>query len=147
MGIKNFQPLPHRMEDLGVIDGIRYINNSMSTNEAAAIASFKAVAGNKIIILGGRKKGGGCEEYLKLLIAEAKACVILGENAQEIAQFFQQNKYNRYKIVQTMKEAIRVAREFAQRGDIIMLNPGFASFGNFRDFQERGEAFRNGIKD
>ncbi len=145
MGIKNFKPLPHRLEDLGVINGIRYVNNSMSTNEASAIASFRAVPGNKIIIVGGRIKGDRCENYLKLLADKAKAVVILGENAEDIARFFDNIQYKNYVIAQDMDEAIAGARKFARPGDIIMLNPGFASFGHFRDFQERGEAFKNGI--
>ncbi len=144
-GIKNFKPLPHRLEDLGMINGIRYINNSMSTNEASAIASFQAVSGNKIVIVGGRAKGDRCEDYLKLLVEKAKAVVILGENAKEIAEFFDNRQYKNYVIAKDMDEAIACARKFAREGDIIILNPGFASFGHFRDFQERGEAFKNGV--
>ncbi|MEO0124116.1 MAG: UDP-N-acetylmuramoyl-L-alanine--D-glutamate ligase [candidate division WOR-3 bacterium] len=145
MGIKNFKSLPHRLEDMGVINGIRYINNSMSTNEASAIASFLAVPGNKIVIVGGRAKGDRCENYLKLLADNAKAVVILGENAEDIAEFFDNIQYKNYIIATNMDEAIAGARKFAREGEIIMLNPGFASFGHFRDFQERGEAFKNGV--
>ncbi|MEO0205230.1 MAG: UDP-N-acetylmuramoyl-L-alanine--D-glutamate ligase [candidate division WOR-3 bacterium] len=144
-GIRNFKSLPHRLEDIGIIDGIRYVNNSMSTNEASAIASFKALPGNKIVIVGGREKGDRCENYLRLLIGEAKAIVILGENAKRIAMFLEENKYNNYVVVQDMNEAIVEAKKFANAGDTIMLNPGFASFGNFRDFQERGDAFKHGV--
>ncbi|MEO0161553.1 MAG: UDP-N-acetylmuramoyl-L-alanine--D-glutamate ligase [candidate division WOR-3 bacterium] len=144
-GIKQFKTLPHRLEDLGIINGIRYINNSMSTNEASAIASFRAIPGNKVVIVGGRSKGDPALNYLQILIAEAKGVVILGENAQDIARFFIQNGFLKYAIAQNMDEAIAWARKFAQPGDVIMLNPGFASFGHFRDFQERGEAFKNGI--
>uniref|UniRef100_A0A7C4TCD6 UDP-N-acetylmuramoylalanine--D-glutamate ligase n=1 Tax=candidate division WOR-3 bacterium TaxID=2052148 RepID=A0A7C4TCD6_UNCW3 len=145
-GVKSFKPLKHRLEDLGVINGVRYINNSMCTNEVSAIESFKAVEGDKIIIVGGREKGDNLENYLKLLIHSAKACVILGENAEFIAQYFKQHKFFKYKIAKNMKEAVNFAREFAKNGDVIMLNPGFASFGIFRDFLERGEAFKDAVK-
>jgi len=144
-GIKTLNPLPHRLEEVGVIEGIRYINNSMSTNEASAIASFQAVPGNKIVIIGGREKGDSCKNYFKILIKEAKGIVILGENANQVAQFLKKNRYKNYIIVRDMNEAITKARRFAQKGDVIMLNPGFASFGDFRDFQERGKAFKNGV--
>lgn len=144
-GIMDFKPLPHRLEEIGIIDGIRYINNSMSTNEASAIASFLAVSGDKVVIIGGREKGDRCENYLNLLIKEAKGIVILGENAKDIARFLQENHYERFTTVEDMNEAVKKAREFARIGDIIMLNPGFASFGNFRDFQERGEAFKDAV--
>jgi UDP-N-acetylmuramoylalanine--D-glutamate ligase len=144
-GIKNFKSLPHRLEEIGLIDGIRYINNSMSTNEASAIASFQAVPGNKIVIIGGREKGDRCLNYLRLLIKEAKGIIILGENADQIAQFIKANNYENYVIARDMDEALIAAKKFASVGDIILLNPGFASFGHFKDFQERGEAFKNGI--
>ncbi len=144
-GLKNFKSLPHRLEEVAVIDGIRYINNSMSTNEASAIASFRAISGNKIVIIGGREKGDHCEKYLALLVKEAKGIVILGENAESIARVLENWHYQNYEIAQDMHDAVIRARKFAEKGDIIMLNPGFASFGHFRDFQERGEAFKNAI--
>lgn len=144
-GVKKSKPLPHRLEDLGVVDGVRYINNSMCTNESAAIASFKTIKGNKIVIVGGRAKGGRSEQYLDLLIKEAKACVILGDNASDIAQYFKDRGFTRHSIARDMAEAIRESRGFASAGDTIILNPGFASFGLFRDFVQRGEAFKNGI--
>lgn len=144
-GIKTIKSLPHRLEEIGVINGIRYINNSMSTNEASAITSFHAVPGSKIVIIGGREKGDSCQNYLKLLIKEAKGIIILGENANQIVQFLKEKNYGNYTVVHNMEEAIIAAKRYAQKGDTIMLNPGYASFGNFRDFQERGEAFRNGV--
>ena len=145
-GIRDFKSLPHRLEDLGIIGGVHYINNSMCTNEMAAITSFKAVKGNKIIIAGGRPKGDRALKYLDLLIMEAKACVLMGDNAQDIAQYFTNKGYSRYKVAKDMNDAIIKSRIFASPGDTIMLNPGFASFGLFRDFADRGDAFKNGIR-
>lgn len=142
-GIATFKPLPHRLEDCGVHAGIRYINNSMCTNEHAAIASFKAVPEPKIVIVGGREKGDAAQAYLDMLTREAKACIILGENGARIARFFESAGYDRFAIAKDMPDAVRLARTFAQAGDTIMLNPGYASFGLFKDFEERGEAFRN----
>lgn len=142
-GIKTIKSLPHRLEEVAVIDGICYINNSMSTNEASAITSFQAVPGSKIVIIGGREKGDSCQNYLRLLIKEAKGIIILGENANQIVQFLKKKHYVNYTVVHNMEEAIIAAKRYAQKGDTIMLNPGYASFGNFRDFQERGEAFRD----
>jgi UDP-N-acetylmuramoylalanine--D-glutamate ligase len=142
-GIAAFKPLPHRLEDCGMHAGVRYINNSMCTNEQAAIASFKSIPGPKIVIAGGKEKGDTAHEYLDLLAREAKACIILGENADKIRVFFESVHYDRFAIATTMEEAVKAARSFARPGDTIMLNPGYASFGLFRDFAERGEAFRH----
>ncbi len=144
-GIRSFPGLPHRLEDLGIIAGVRYINNSMCTNEAAAIHSFRAVPGAKIVIAGGRSKGHPGRSYLDLLVQEAKACVLLGDNTAEIESYFKTRGYTQYAVARTMAEAVALSRSFAAAGDTVMLNPGYASFGLFRDFQDRGEAFKHAV--
>ncbi len=145
-GLMDFRGLPHRLEDVGVINGIRYINNSMCTNASAAVASYQAVKGSKVVILGGRNKGDEGERYFDELIASAKACVLLGENAGPVAEYFEAHGYTNYAIARDMSDAVHKARGYAVSGDIIFLNPGFASFDRFRDFEERGEAFRNAAR-
>ena len=145
-GIKAFSSLSHRLEDLGFIHGIRYINNSMCTNATAAIASFRALEGPRVVILGGKHKGDEGERYFDVLMKEAKACVILGENAHFIACHFQAKGYKQYSIAQDMKDAVNKARSYTSPGDTIMLNPGFASFDYFGNFEERGEAFKNAAR-
>jgi len=145
-GLRTFKNLPHRLEDLGSILGIRYINNSMCTNATAAIASLQAIDGFKIVILGGKHKGDVGEAYFDVLMRQAKACVILGENAHFIADYFQNHGYKYYSIAQHMDDAVKKARSFARPGDTIVLNPGFASFDNFVNFEERGEAFKNAAR-
>ncbi len=142
-GLATFKTLPHRLEDIGVIRGIRYINNSMCTNEHAAIESFKAVKGTRIVIIGGKQKGDKGENYLNLLTKEAKACVILGDNACAIAAYFRTKNFSKFTIAESMDDAVRKARTFAMAGDTILLNPGFASFDYFANFEERGETFKN----
>ncbi len=142
-GLITFKTLPHRLEDVGIIRGIRYINNSMCTNENAAIASFKAVKGTKIVIVGGKQKGDKGDNYLELLTEEADACVVLGENASYIVSYFKAHNFERYAVADNMDDAIVKARAFAKSGDTILFNPGFASFDYFTNFAERGEVFRN----
>ncbi|UCD18881.1 MAG: UDP-N-acetylmuramoyl-L-alanine--D-glutamate ligase [candidate division WOR-3 bacterium] len=145
-GVMNFTGLPHRLEDVGVIHDIRYINNSMCTNAGAAVASFHAVEGPKIVILGGRHKGDEGTQYFDVLIKHAKACVLLGENSGFIAEYLEAHQYDRYAIARDMNDAVVKARRFAEPGDVIFLNPGFASFDRFRDFEERGEVFKNAAR-
>jgi UDP-N-acetylmuramoylalanine--D-glutamate ligase len=145
-GIRAFNSLAHRLEDIGLIAGIRYVNNSMCTNATAAIASFHALKGPRVVILGGKHKGDEGERYFDILVKEAKACVILGENAHFIAHYFQAKGYKQYSIAQDMEDAVNKARRYASPGDTIMLNPGFASFDYFGNFEERGEAFKNAAR-
>ena len=113
-----FEPLPHRLEDVGIIQGVRYVNNSMCTNEIAAIASFKAIKGPKIVIVGGKQKGDKAEDYLLVLAKEAKACVILGENAAYIANFFEMKEFAVFTVANSMDDALVKARQFAAVGDL-----------------------------
>ena len=99
----------------------------------------------KIVIVGGKEKGSQAKEYLTLLVSEAKACIILGENAQTIEAFFSAQGYGSYTVAETMEQAIQTARSYATAGDTVILNPGFASFGLFKNFEERGEAFRHEV--
>lgn len=145
-GLMTIKTLPHRLEDLGTIRGIRYINNSMCTNEVAAIASFEAVEGPKIVIVGGKNKGDKADNYLVLLTEKAKACIILGENAKYISDFFDNQQFPAYIIARNMGDALLKAKNFAEPGDTIFLNPGFASFDYFLNFADRGEAFKNAVQ-
>jgi UDP-N-acetylmuramoylalanine--D-glutamate ligase len=142
-GVRTFKNLPHRLEELPTVKGIRYINNSMCTNATAAIESFMAIEGNRVVILGGKHKGDEGQAYFDILIAGAKACVILGENAPFISEYFKQRDFDRFTVAHDMPDAVSKARAFSEPGDIIILNPGFASFDYFGNFEERGEAFRH----
>jgi UDP-N-acetylmuramoylalanine--D-glutamate ligase len=145
-GVRAFKSLPHRLEELRTIKGIRYINNSMCTNATAAIASFKAIEGSKVVILGGKHKGDEGRAYFDVLIGEAKACVILGENARFITDYFRNHGFYKFAVAQDMGDAVQKARDVAEPGDVIMLNPGFASFDYFGNFEERGESFRDAVQ-
>lgn len=144
-GIRSFRTLPHRLEDIGTIEGIRYVNNSMCTNESAAIASLKAITEPVIVIVGGKQKGDRAEHYLDLLTRNAKACVVLGDNAADIKLFFESKHFKRFVVAESMADAVSKARDFAVAGDAILLNPGYASFDYFANFEERGEAFKNAV--
>lgn len=145
-GVRTFQSLPHRLEELPALKGVRYINNSMCTNATAAIESFRAVEGSKVVILGGKHKGDEGQAYFDVLIKQAKACVILGENAPFISEHFKKRGFSRFAVAQDMSDAVKKARAFAASGDIVILNPGFASFDYFGNFEERGEAFRHAVQ-
>jgi len=145
-GIRTFKTLPHRLEDIGTIEGIRYVNNSMCTNESAAIASLAAITEPKIVIVGGKQKGDRAEKYLELLARYAKACIILGDNAADITSFFESRHFKQFAVAESMADAVSKARGFAAAGDTILLNPGYASFDYFANFEERGDAFRNAVR-
>ncbi len=144
--VMSFKGLPHRLEFVEKIRGITFINNSMCTNPSAAIASISAIPGSKIVILGGKEKGFNNTDYLDAVINKARASIIMGENKEKIAAYFKSKGYNSFTLVKDMSQAVKEAFKLARIGDTVLLNPGYTSFGDFKDFEERGEVFKNAVR-
>lgn len=144
--VTSFNGLPHRLEFVRKVRGVSFVNNSMCTNPAAAIASLRAVSGEIIVILGGKEKGLNSTEYLDLVIKKARGSVLIGENKGHIADYFESKGYKAYAVASDMDEAVKDALQLARPGDTVILNPGFASFGDFKDFEERGEVYKDAVR-
>jgi UDP-N-acetylmuramoylalanine--D-glutamate ligase len=147
--LESFHGLPHRLERVAVKGGVVFINNSMSTNPAAAVSSLAAVAQARpvVLIAGGREKGLPVDDHLAAIERQAKWVVLTGENRQHLARSLQQRGFTRWSTSANLRAAVRVARRKARPGDAVLFSPGFASFDQFRDFQERGEEFRSAVLD
>lgn len=142
--LEQFEPVPHRMEDLGEHRGIRWINNSMCTNLAAVDASLAAVDGPVVAIVGGRSKGASMEALADVVSRRSRAAVLIGETAQELS-----NHTTRcglpFAIAPDMESAVAEAAAMARPGDTVVLSPGCSSFDQFSGFEERGRAFREAV--
>ncbi len=144
--VASFTGLPHRLEFVEKINGVVYINNSMCTNPTAAIAALNAISGEKIVILGGQEKDLSSTEYLDSVIKKARVSIIIGENQERLAAYFKSKGYSSYIVAKDIFQAVAQAKKIAQPGETVVLNPGFASFGDFRDFEERGETFKDAVR-
>jgi UDP-N-acetylmuramoylalanine--D-glutamate ligase len=143
-GLKSFQGLPHRMEMVGQAKGVTFINDSKATNPAStapALAAFPPKGGHKRIhwIVGGLPKGDDLDECAPFF-GNIAAAYTIGDAGQRFAEILSP-------ILPTTRsemlcEAIRQAIEVAGEGDIVLLSPACASFDQFRDYEARGEAFR-----
>ncbi|MEN3972021.1 UDP-N-acetylmuramoyl-L-alanine--D-glutamate ligase [Sphingomicrobium sp. XHP0235] len=137
-GFQSFKGLPHRMEIVGVRDGVRFVNDSKATNAesvAPALAAFERIRW----IVGGEAKADGLEPLLGDLTKVVKAYLV-GEAAERFAT--QLGDRVAHVQAETVEEAVRMAAEEAEDGDTVLLSPACASFDQFRDFEERGEVFR-----
>lgn len=143
--ITKFTGLPHRLELIREIDGIRYINNSMCTNPEAAINSLQAVPKPIILITGGKEKKLEIADYLRAIVGNAKYTILIGENRYRLKQALIKLNYKDLAVADSLEMAIAVARQKATKGDTVLFSPGFASFDSYANFIERGEAFRNAI--
>ncbi len=133
---------PHRLERVGEIRGIPFLDDSKGTNAHATAAALRAVPGPVVLILGGRHKGGGYEALLPLLRARARACVLIGESQDYFSALLDQAGIP-YERAEAPLGALKAAYRWAKQGDTVLLSPACASFDQFRDYAQRGEAFRS----
>jgi UDP-N-acetylmuramoylalanine--D-glutamate ligase len=141
--LTTFAGLEHRLELVREIAGVRYVNNSMCTNPAAAVQSLQAFDAPVVLITGGREKDLPIDDYLARIKVRAKATILVGENRVRLFDRLKEIGYSRMQVVETLAEAVREAQSEAEPGDVVLFSPGFASFDAYADFQERGRAFKD----
>lgn len=144
-GLRNFQGLAHRLEDLGSKDGIQVINNSMCTNPDAVIASAASNKARIHLIVGGVNKGLDFKPLANYLSSGKDHVYLFGQDRHEIGSVLAQTIPEPPQFL-TMEEAFIEATNRANAGEIIMLAPGCASTDQFRDFIDRGNVFKAIIK-
>lgn len=142
LGLSSFEGVVHRLEEIGRIGEVVFVNNSMCTNPSAAFRTLTAFREPLVLIVGGKDKGFDTRLLTEAIARRAKHAVLIGEAAQRLSEELGEEGYTSYEIAHSMKEAVKKAYGVASRGDTILLSPGFASFDMFRNFEERGDAFR-----
>ncbi len=138
--VKEFPGLPHRMEFIRNLNGVVYINDSKGTNVDAVAKSLESFSNNVILIAGGRDKDGDFTELRDLVKSKVKALILIGEASQKIANALGDLVSHYFE--KDLKSAVFRAKELAKEGDIVLLSPGCASFDMFKNFEHRGEVFR-----
>jgi len=139
-----FGGLPHRLERIAERDGVLYVNDSKATNVAAAAAGLRAFDGGVHAILGGSLKGEPFDGLRAPVGERCAACYLIGEAAEPIADALAPlaERGMRIERCSELEEAVRAAAGAAQPGEVVLLSPACASFDAFRDFEHRGERFR-----
>lgn len=138
-----FGGLPHRLELVRELNGVRYINNSMCTNPDAGVNSLAAISTPVILITGGKEKNLAIDEYIAVIAKRAKFAILLGENRNRLKTKLEKLSYNQLEVVDSLEKAVARAKAKAVKGDAVLFSPAFASFDSFANFIERGETFRN----
>jgi len=145
--IKEFRSLPHRLQVVGIKDGITYVNDSFSTNVETTIAAINSFSAPIILILGGFDKGLDYTPLGKAIVENShiKAVVVVGKVADKILNSIKDFKGKISTNAKSMKEIIDSARGVASEGDIILLSPAAASFDMFKNYKDRGDQFSEGV--
>jgi UDP-N-acetylmuramoylalanine--D-glutamate ligase len=137
-----FRGVAHRLELVAEVDGVRYVNDSKATNTAAARRGIAAYASQPLrLILGGSLKGESFDELAAELPASVRSIDLIGEAGDDIAAALDRAG-RRYRRAGDLATAVGAAAGEAEAGDVVLLSPACASYDQFRDFEDRGEAFR-----
>ena len=144
--VKNFKGVEHRLEFVREIDGVKYYNDSIGTSPASTIAGLNAFDENIILLAGGSDKGLDYKEIGEVIAKKVGTLILTGPTAQKIEEATKQalSEEKSIEIIHTnnLEESVKVAKEKAKEGDIVLLSPASASFDSFKNFEERGNYFK-----
>lgn len=141
--LHEFPGLPHRMQFIARINGADFINDSKATNVGAAIASVRSVTGLVVLIAGGQGKGADFAAFARSVCEKLRSAILFGEDAAAIEDAF--HGLSPTVRVADLREAVRNAAAIAEAGDTVLLAPACASFDQYRNFEARGEDFRDAV--
>lgn len=136
----DFESLPHRMQFVGLWNGIRFINDSKATKPESTNLTLSSLDGPFLLILGGSEKGSDFSALLPHL-SNVRLAIIHGITSNRIAKSLKDGGFDRFIQVATQREAILKAFEVATPGDTVLLSPSCASFDQFKDYEHRGRVF------
>lgn len=138
--------LPHRMETVGSIAGVRLINDSKSTNADSAIAALRAIDRPAVLLLGGRSKGAGYKALSEEIHArDVRTVVAFGEAANDFERILADSGIEAV-LAPTLEEAVEAGLAAASAGDVLLFSPACSSFDSYRNYEERGDAFVRAVR-
>lgn len=142
--LRTFKGVEHRIEFVCERSGVRYINDSKGTNPDSTVKAIEAMDRPTVLILGGYDKHTGFEEVFDAMHgSQVKACVVLGQTAEEILETARRHGFENicHRAV-TFREAVEKCRDLAEPGDNVLLSPACASWGMFDNYEQRGRVFK-----
>lgn len=146
--LSSFSGLEHRLEFVRSLGGVKYYDDSYSTTPETAIVAMRAFKEPKIVILGGHDKALSFDKMANEVVKNTvKHAVLIGKTGPKIAQLLSQRGFTEItEGLTTMTEIVAEAKKHAQEGDVVLLSPGCSSYGLFRDYKDRGNQFKEAVK-
>ena len=145
-GLRGFAGVPHRLERVASIGGLSFVNDSKATNVAAAAAALRSFDGGVRAILGGSLKGGSFEGLASAVEERCTGCYLIGEAAPQLATDLAGTGVPLHP-AGDLSLAVALAALEAKAGEVVLLAPACASFDAFRDYEQRGERFRELVEE
>lgn len=140
--LRTFHSVAHRLETVRDLAGVRYVNDSKGTNPDATEKALQAYDEPIVIILGGRNKGNSFDPLIPLIQDKCRHVVLVGEAKADIRQALDRFAYTDYSAAATFEEAVSLAQQAAQPGDVVLLSPACASWDMFPNYEVRGDLFK-----
>ena len=146
--LRAFKGVAHRMEPVATIDGVLYVNDSKGTNPDSTEKALGSYGKRPIVLIaGGRNKGSDMAVLVPLMRAHCRGVVLVGEATGDFIDAFARTGYTDYVCADSFEDAVAKAREMAQSGDVVLLSPACASWDMFDNFEQRGDLFKELVKD
>ena len=139
--LRDFKGIEHRLEEVMVLEGIRFINDSKSTSVASLQWALRSIPAPIHLIVGGRDKGGDFGELNPLIQEKVRRVLLIGEAAEKLRKTWQESGVPLETAV-SLKEAVMLAHQGAEAGVSVLLSPGCASFDMFENYEDRGWQFK-----
>ena len=146
--LRAFKGVAHRMEPVATINGVLYVNDSKGTNPDSTEKALGSYGERSIVLIaGGRNKGSDMAVLVPLMRAHCRGVVLVGEATGDFIDAFARTGYTDYVCADSFEDAVAKAREMAQSGDVVLLSPACASWDMFDNFEQRGDLFKELVKD
>lgn len=143
---RRFQAVEHRIEFVRERYGVRYYNDSKGTNPDAAIQALRAMPGPVLLIGGGYDKHSEYDEWVKEFKGRVRYLVLIGQTRDKIAACAKKYGFTDIMYAEDMDEAVKVCATYAETGDYVLLSPACASWGMFKNYEERGRIFKELVR-
>ncbi len=141
-----FKAVEHRIEFVLERSGVKYYNDSKGTNPDAAIQAIRAMPGPTVLIAGGYDKNSEYDEWIEEFGDKVKYLVLIGQTRDKIAECAKAHGFHEIMYAEDMAEAVRVCAAYANTGDNVLLSPACASWGMFDNYEQRGEIFKECVR-
>lgn len=142
--LEDFEAVEHRLEYVGTVDGVRYVNDSKATNVNSTWYALESMTTPTVLILGGKDKGNDYTEIEELVSQKVKAIVCMGKDNAKLLDFFT-GKVPEIADTHSIEEAVAECARIAGEGDTVLLSPCCASFDLFTSYEDRGRRFKSQV--
>ncbi len=144
-GLKTFKNAPHRLEFVEEVEGVRFINDSKATNVDSVYYALDGIDNPIIWIAGGIDKGNDYDQITSLVHNKVKGIICLGVDNSPIVNHFS-NVIGLIHETSSVMDAVKMALEWSKEGDVVLLSPACASFDLFKNYEERGDQFKEAVR-